>query len=202
MGLSSTDYIILAGFFVIMLAIGILYAGRMNDLGDFFSGSRQVPWWLAGVSLYMTTFSAFTFVSYSAIAYQYGFVAVTVWWFSIPGCLLSARFLATRWRKAATTSPLEYLETRYGGFLRQSFSWYGVPLIVVDDALKLFVIGTMLFIPALRGGDLSILYPFVSLSYIWVALLSVRFLGEKMNKYKWIGIALIILGVSFIGIGS
>jgi solute:Na+ symporter, SSS family len=143
-GLSSTDYIILAGFFVVMLAIGILYAGRMHDLGDFFSGSHQVPWWLAGISLYMTTFSAFTFVSYSAIAYKHGFVAVTVWWFSIPGCLLSARFLATRWRKAATTSPLEYLETRYGRFLRQGFSWYGVPLIVLDDALKLFVIGTML----------------------------------------------------------
>ena len=143
-GLSSTDYIILAGFFVVMLAIGILYASRMHDLGDFFSGSHQVPWWLAGISLYMTTFSAFTFVSYSAIAYKHGFVAVTVWWFSIPGCLISARFLATRWRKAATTSPLEYLETRYGRFLRQGFSWYGVPLIVLDDALKLFVIGTML----------------------------------------------------------
>jgi len=68
--------------------------------------------------------------------------------------------------------------------------------------IGLFVIGTMLFIPALKGGDLSILYPFVSLTYIWVALLSVRFLGERMNKYKWIGIGLIILGVSFIGIGS
>ncbi len=144
MGLSSTDYIILAGFFVVMLAIGILYASRMHDLGDFFSGSHQVPWWLAGISLYMTTFSAFTFVSYSAIAYKHGFVAVTVWWFSIPGCLLSAKYLAGRWRKASTTSPLEYLETRYGKFLRQGFSWYGVPLIVLDDALKLFVIGTML----------------------------------------------------------
>jgi len=63
-------------------------------------------------------------------------------------------------------------------------------------------IGTVLFIPALRGGDLSILYPLVSLSYIWVSLLSVKFLGEKMNKLKWFGILLIIVGVSFIGVGS
>jgi|TARA_B100002003_G_C14133005_1_gene544911 uncharacterized membrane protein len=68
--------------------------------------------------------------------------------------------------------------------------------------VSLYAIGTMLFIPALKGGDLSILYPFVSLSYIWVALLSVKFLGEKMNKYKWLGIIFIILGVTFIGIGS
>lgn len=68
--------------------------------------------------------------------------------------------------------------------------------------VALYAIGTLLFIPALKGGDLSVLYPFVSLGYIWVSLLSVKFLGEKMNKLKWIGIALIIIGVSFIGIGS
>ena len=68
--------------------------------------------------------------------------------------------------------------------------------------VALYAIGTLLFIPSLKGGDLSVLYPFVSLSYIWVSLLSIKFLGEKMNKYKWIGIALIIIGVSFIGIGS
>ena len=66
----------------------------------------------------------------------------------------------------------------------------------------LYALGTLLFIPALKGGELSVLYPFVALSYIWVSLLSVKFLGEKMNKFKWIGIALIIAGVSLIGIGS
>ena len=66
----------------------------------------------------------------------------------------------------------------------------------------LYGIGTVLFIPALKGGDLSILYPFVSLTYIWVSLLSVKFLGEKMNLIKWLGIVFIILGVGFIGLGS
>jgi Na+/proline symporter len=39
---------------------------------------------------------------------------------------------------------VEYLETRYNATIRQCFSWFGVPLIVADDALKLFVIGTMI----------------------------------------------------------
>ena len=68
--------------------------------------------------------------------------------------------------------------------------------------VALYALGTILFIPALKGGDLSVLYPFVALSYIWVSLLSVKFLGENMNKLKWFGIALIIIGVSFIGVGS
>jgi len=68
--------------------------------------------------------------------------------------------------------------------------------------VTLYVIGTILFIPALKGGDLSILYPFIALTYVWVSLLSVRFLGEKMSTIKWMGIALILIGVSLIGIGS
>lgn len=142
--LATADYAVMAAFFVVLLAIGVFYAGRMHDLRDFFSGGRSVPWWLAGVSLYMTTFSAFTFVSYSALAYTYGAVAVSIWWFAVPGCLASAWFLAARWRRAATTSPVEYIETRFSPALRQCFSWFGIPLIVFDDALKLFVIGTLI----------------------------------------------------------
>lgn len=68
--------------------------------------------------------------------------------------------------------------------------------------VALYAVGTLLFIPALKGGDLSVLYPFVALAYVWVSLLSVKFLGEKMNRLKWAGIALIIIGVTFIGFGS
>lgn len=68
--------------------------------------------------------------------------------------------------------------------------------------VALYAVGTLLFIPALKGGDLSVLYPFVALIYVWVSLLSVKFLGEKMNIVKWIGVALILIGVTFIGIGS
>ena len=66
----------------------------------------------------------------------------------------------------------------------------------------LYALGTILFVLALRGGELSVLYPFVSLTYVWVCILSMKYLGEKMNLQKWGGVGLIILGVSFIGLGS
>lgn len=68
--------------------------------------------------------------------------------------------------------------------------------------LFLYCLASIIFIPALRGGDLSILYPVVSVSYIWVSLLSVKFLNEKMNSFKWLGIGFIIVGVSLIGLAS
>jgi uncharacterized membrane protein len=62
--------------------------------------------------------------------------------------------------------------------------------------------GTIVFIPALKGGDLSVLYPLVAVSYVLVCLYSIKMLKEKMNTLKWIGIALIMVGVMFIGLGS
>ena len=62
----------------------------------------------------------------------------------------------------------------------------------------LFVLSSVFYIGAMKYGDLSVLYPVTSLSYVWISLLSIRFLGEEMNRYKWIGIAMIILGVFLI----
>lgn len=56
-------------------------------------------------------------------------------------------------------------------------------------------IGTILYIIALRGGELSVLYPIISISYPIVAFLSVVMLKEHMNKYKWIGTIFVILGI-------
>ena len=66
----------------------------------------------------------------------------------------------------------------------------------------IYAIGGTLMIISFRGGEVSVLYPIIAMSYIWVSLLSVKFLGEIMNKFKWIGIATIIAGIVFIGYGS
>ena len=66
----------------------------------------------------------------------------------------------------------------------------------------LYVTSAVFFILALSKGELSFVYPIVATSYIWASLLSVKFLDEKMNKFKWIGICIIIIGVTLIGLGS
>ena len=59
-------------------------------------------------------------------------------------------------------------------------------------------LSSIIFIITLKFGPLSVLYPVVATSYIWVALLSIKFLNEKINLFKWLGILFIILGVIFI----
>jgi len=66
----------------------------------------------------------------------------------------------------------------------------------------LYAIGGILMIISFRGGELSVLYPIIATSYIWVSFLSIWFLHEGMGALKWIGIASIIIGIIFIGFGS
>ncbi|MBU0580502.1 MAG: EamA family transporter [Candidatus Margulisbacteria bacterium] len=73
------------------------------------------------------------------------------------------------------------------------------PLIV---GILIYALGTIIFIPALKYGELSVLYPIVGLSYVWVCIYSVILLKEKMTPLKWLGILTIIAGVSLIGIGA
>ena len=53
-----------------------------------------------------------------------------------------------------------------------------------------------------RLGELTVLYPLVSMSYVWTLLWSRLFFKEPFTRHKFLGIFLILAGVSFIGIGN
>lgn len=61
--------------------------------------------------------------------------------------------------------------------------------------------GMIALLIAFKGGELSVLYPIISLQYIISTFLAVKYLKEKMTLLKWAGITAIIIGVILIGIG-
>ena len=73
------------------------------------------------------------------------------------------------------------------------------PLIL---GLVLYGIGAIVMIIALKYGELSILYPFIALSFVWVMILSIFFLQETVSLWNWAGVAAILVGVSLIGKGG
>ena len=61
---------------------------------------------------------------------------------------------------------------------------------------------TVLFVLALRKGDLSLLYPVLTLGYVWVTVLSVFLFHDSMNPFKIVGVAVIMSGVAVLGRAS
>lgn len=64
------------------------------------------------------------------------------------------------------------------------------------------IFSVIVYMIALKGGQLSVLYPFASLSYVWVTINSKLFLKERISSFKLSGIALIIAGITLIAVSS
>ena len=68
--------------------------------------------------------------------------------------------------------------------------------------VSLFLGSSVFYALGIRGGQLSVLYPMVSLGYIWTLVWARLFFGEAFTKQKFMGLGLILLGVVFVGLGS
>jgi multidrug transporter EmrE-like cation transporter len=65
---------------------------------------------------------------------------------------------------------------------------------------SMYGVNTFLMALALKGRELSRLYPIIALTYVWVTILSLFTLpDEHLNFFRTIGIAFIVGGVSILG---
>ncbi len=81
-----------------------------------------------------------------------------------------------------------------------------LPLIFTNyhllGGLFLYGIGAVIFVTALKFGEVTVLYPIIATSYIWVAILSNLTFSESLGGFKLIGIALIFAGITVIAVGT
>lgn len=68
--------------------------------------------------------------------------------------------------------------------------------------ISLYGFAALLLIVSFRGGEVTVLYPIIATSYVWVSLLSRVFLNENISFLRWAGVFAIMLGICFIGWGS
>lgn len=68
--------------------------------------------------------------------------------------------------------------------------------------LSLYLLSTVFFIKGLSRGEVSVLYPLVSVAYLWTAIWGKLFFGESMTRAKLVGLALIIVGCVLLGLGK
>jgi SSS family transporter len=144
MHLVSLDYMAIGIYLLLMAGIGLFFKWFVKDIDAYTKGSNTVPWAVAGISNFMAMFSTFVFVAYAGIAYEDGLVSVTVFWSTIPACIIAAMVFAKRWRRAGISTPIEYLETRFNSSVRQTIGWVGILMRILDNMVRLYAIGIFL----------------------------------------------------------
>ena len=93
-----------------------------------------------------------------------------------------------------TTTAQFFLKTSVGMLPRLT-----IPLLA---GVALYALGSVVMILAFKGGEVSVLYPVIATSYIWVALVARFLLHEEVHLLRWIGIVVIVAGISVIGLAS
>jgi len=66
----------------------------------------------------------------------------------------------------------------------------------------LFCASSVFYALGIKDGQLSVLYPMVSLGYVWGLIWAKLFFNESLTRHKVAGLALILVGVFFVGLGS
>ena len=116
MNISNIDWTIICLFFILTLGIGI-YASRQagKSAKDFFLSGRNMPWWLLGVSMVATTFSADTPNLVTNIIRNDGVAGNWVWWAFLLTGMATVFIYSKLWRRSNITTDLEFYELRYSG---------------------------------------------------------------------------------------
>lgn len=110
------DYLIIIMYFLLSIGIALFYSRRAGkNTNEFFLSGRNLPWYLAGLSMVATTFAADTPLAVTELVAKNGIAGNWIWWSYAFGGLLTVFFFAKLWRRAGIMTEVEFAEIRYSG---------------------------------------------------------------------------------------
>ncbi|MGB0523914.1 MAG: sodium:solute symporter family protein [Flammeovirgaceae bacterium] len=129
MALATIDWVVIIGFLLLIVGVGLSYTNKAGkNIESFFLGGRNLPWWIAGTSMVATTFAADTPLLITELVANDGISGNWLWWNGLIGGILTTFFFAKLWRRANIVTDVEFIELRYAGkpaaFLRGFKSIY------------------------------------------------------------------------------
>ena len=174
MVLGVIDWIIVVAFLGITLYIGLKFKNQAsNSLTDFFLAGRNLPWYIAGISMVATTFAADTPLWVAEVIHKNGISGNWLWWNMLIGGMLTTFFFAKMWRKSGVITELEFLELRYSGKAAQWFRKF--------KAIYLGVFFNCIIIGWVNAAMIKILMVFLNIDY--------------STAFIYIGILMIVIAI-------
>jgi len=143
------NYIVLFGYLLAMVGVGVYFARKNKNTNDFFRGGMNIPWWAAGCSIFATMLSSLTFTGIPSKAFAQDWV-YSIGNFMIPIVAVLAVYVAMPfYRRIDATSAYEYLEKRFSRPVR----------LFGSASFTLFHIFRMAVVMSLTGLALAVATP-------------------------------------------
>ena len=160
--LTPLDYLILLGYLLGSVALGLWAGGRQRHAVDYFLGSRTLPWWALCLSVVATETSTLTVIGIPAVAYggDLSFWKLTIGY--VLGRIAVAFFLLPRYFEGSLTTAYAFLGQRFGQGMQAAASLVFLATRLLADGVRLFATAIPLKVMADMAG--------LSVSYLEVIL--------------------------------
>lgn len=210
------DYALIALYFAIIIFVGFYAARRNKDTDQYFEGGGEIPWFLAGLSNWVSGFSAFMFVAAAGFTYRWGIGAALLFTSATWAYLVGYLYFAKMWRRCRLSSPLQFLTRRFSPSTTYFYSLTAVIPAIVGIGQGLYIL--CIFVSTALGLNdvsfdlgpftltgfqaLTIVTGFVMVLYtavggLWAAVLSDAVQGIIIGV-----MTIIILPVSYLHLGA
>jgi solute:Na+ symporter, SSS family len=154
--MQKLDFISMTVYAVFILLVGMAFARTGSNTRSFFAAGANAHWWISGLSLFMSFLSAGTFVVWGSIAYDRGLVAITIQLTMCIGGLITAWFIAPRWKRTGALTAAEYIGNRLGTRLQQFFTYVFLLVALVTIAQVLYPVGKIVYLATPFSLEMSI----------------------------------------------
>ena len=153
MEITALDWAIIGAYFLLALGVGI-WASRVvgNSAAGFFLASRNMPWWLLGISMVATTFSTDTPNLVTGLVREQGVSGNWGWWAFLLTGMLTVFVYARLWRRSGVMTDIEFYELRYGG--KPAAVLRGFRALYLGLVFNVLVMGTVSLAAIKLGGIL------------------------------------------------
>ena len=180
---NAVDYGLIAIYFAIIIGVGFYAARRSQSTEDYFKAGGQVPWVLAGLSNWVSGFSAFMFVAAAGYTYRVGIGAVLIFTTAAWGYVFGYFFFAKMWRRARLDTPLQFLTRRYSPSTTYFYSVTAIVPQIVGIGQGLYIL--CIFVSTALGfGAREFHFAGLTMSGLQLSILCV---GIVMVLYTVIG---------------
>lgn len=195
---APADYYVIGAYLLLLLSMGFVVKKLCNNSKEFLIGGNKIPWWLAGGSIFMMSFSAWTFTGAAGFAYEYGVLIILLFYFSGLGLLAGALFFAHRVRQTRWLTFGQIMHERFGRLGEQFYVWVQIPKMLFGGAI--WLLGLAVFVSVAFGvpmpitivvtGGIILLYS--TLSGTW-AVMTTDFLQAIVLMVLTVAIAILTL---------
>ena len=153
----TLDYIVIVLFTIMILVVGVSFSSMGKNMKSYFAAGGSLPWWLSGLSLFMSFFSAGTFVVWGSIAYEYGWVSITIQWMMALSSFIIGYFIAPKWRATNSLTVGEFLGKKFNPSLKKFYSYIFLVLSFVTTGAFLYPVAKIFNVSTGFSIELSII---------------------------------------------